>query len=47
MDTMYQGLHEGKSPEAALREAKLSLLHSQGKFRRPYYWAAYQIYTRL
>jgi CHAT domain-containing protein len=47
MDSMYQGLQEGKAPEAALRTAKLALLHSQNKFRKPYYWAPFQIYTRL
>ncbi len=47
MDTMYQGLQEGKAPEAALRNAKLALLHAQDKFRKPFYWAPFQIYTRL
>jgi CHAT domain-containing protein len=47
MDSMYQGLQEGMSPEAALREAKLTLLHSNNPFRKPYYWAPFQIYTRL
>jgi len=46
MDTLYQGLEDGQTPAAALRGAKLSLLHSQTKFRRPYYWAPFQIYTR-
>jgi CHAT domain-containing protein len=47
MDAMYQGLQEGKSPDAALRNAKLALLHSPDKFRKPYFWAPFQIYTRL
>lgn len=47
MDTMYQGLQDGKSPDAALRNAKLALLHSTNKFRKAYYWAPFQIYTRL
>jgi CHAT domain-containing protein len=46
MDTLYQGLEDGQTPAAALRRAKLTLLHSQTKFRRPYYWAPFQIYTR-
>jgi CHAT domain-containing protein len=47
MDRMYQGLQDGSSPDTALRIAKLSLLHSSSKFRKPYYWAPFQIYTRL
>jgi CHAT domain-containing protein len=47
MDSMYQGLQDGKSPDAALRDAKLTLLHSANKFRKPYFWAPFQIYTRL
>jgi len=46
MDTLYQGLANGESPAAALRDAKLSLLHSQTKFRLPYYWAPFQLYGR-
>ncbi len=45
MDTMYAQLTKGNSPDAALREAKLSLLHSGGVYRRPIYWAAFQLYT--
>jgi len=47
MDAMYQGLQEGKRPDEALRGAKLALLHSTNKFRKAYYWAPFQIYTRL
>jgi len=46
MDTLYQGLEDGQDPAVALRNAKLSLLHSQGRFRLPFYWAPFQIYTR-
>jgi len=46
MDNLYQGLADGDSPAAALRHAKLSLLHSQTKFRLPYYWAPFQLYSR-
>jgi CHAT domain-containing protein len=38
-------LKKGKSPDAALRAAKLSLLHSSSAFRRPFYWAPFQLYT--
>jgi CHAT domain-containing protein len=45
MDQLYSELKRGRSPEAALRSAKLSLLHSDGIFRKPFYWAAFQLYT--
>jgi CHAT domain-containing protein len=45
MDALYQGLEDGQTPAAALRKAKLDLLHSQDRFRRPFYWAPFQIYT--
>lgn len=47
MDSLYQGLEDGLPPGAALRQAKLSLLHSQGDFRRPFFWGPFQIYTGL
>jgi CHAT domain-containing protein/Tfp pilus assembly protein PilF len=45
MDQLYDELMKGRSPEAALRSAKLSLLHSEGVFRKPFYWAPFQLYT--
>ncbi len=45
MDQLYDELKQGRSPEAALRSAKLSLLHSDGVFRKPFYWAPFQLYT--
>ena len=47
MDTLYQGIEEGLSPSAALRRAKLGLLHGQAGFRKPFFWAPFQIYTGL
>jgi len=47
MDGLYAGLHDGQSPESALRAAKLTLLHSQNNFHKPFYWAPFQIYTGL
>lgn len=44
VDSFYSELKKGKSPPAALREAKLSLLHSES-FRRPFYWGPFQLYT--
>lgn len=45
MDQLYDELKKGKSPDAALRAAKLSLLHSNSAFRKPFYWAPFQLYT--
>jgi CHAT domain-containing protein/Tfp pilus assembly protein PilF len=45
MDQLYDELRKGRSPEVALRSAKLSLLHSDGVFRKPFYWAPFQLYT--
>jgi CHAT domain-containing protein len=45
MDDLYSGLRKGNSPGAALRAAKLSLLHSGGSFAKPFYWAPFQLYT--
>ena len=46
MDKFYDELQKGKSPDAALRAAKLSLLHNSS-FHNPFYWAPFQLYTRL
>lgn len=45
MDRLYAEIESGKAPDAALRAAKLSLLHSPGVYRKPYYWAAFQLYA--
>jgi CHAT domain-containing protein len=45
MDNLYRGIEAGQSPAVALRQAKLTLLHSQDRFRKPFYWASFQIYT--
>ena len=47
MDKMYAGLADGRAPSAALREAKLAMLHSESKFSQPFYWAPFQIYAGL
>ncbi|HKT52728.1 MAG TPA: CHAT domain-containing protein [Candidatus Angelobacter sp.] len=43
MKTFYDGLSAGKSPAAALRAAKLSLM-KDSNHQRPYYWATLQVY---
>lgn len=45
MDVLYEGLSRGQDPAAALRAAKLSLLHSDTVFKKPYYWAPFQLYA--
>lgn len=45
MGRMYDELNRGQTPEAALRAAKLSLLHSDGVARKAFYWAPFQLYT--
>jgi len=45
MGRLYDGLKRGQPPDAALRSAKLSLLHSDEVVRKPFYWAPFQLYT--
>jgi len=45
MDTLYGELSRGQDPATALRAAKLSLLHSDGVFQKPFYWAPFQVYA--
>jgi CHAT domain-containing protein len=45
MDRLYSGLQAGLTPAAALRAAKLSLIHSPGVYRKPFYWGVFQLYT--
>jgi CHAT domain-containing protein len=45
MDELYKGIHSGQDPATALRNAKLTLLHSGGNYRRPFYWAPFLLYS--
>ena len=48
MDSLYDGLSQGKDPATALRDAKLRLLHSadtSSVFKKPFYWAPFQLYA--
>lgn len=45
MDRLYSELGDGKTPAAALRAAKLSLIHSESVYRKPFYWGAFQLYA--
>ena len=45
MERMYAQLRGGATPQQALRTAKLAMLHSDGPYRKPYYWAPFQVIT--
>jgi len=45
MDRLYSELRSGKTPDVALRDAKLMLLHSPNVYRKPFYWGAFQLYA--
>ncbi|CAN5747966.1 hypothetical protein BH10ACI4_BH10ACI4_00830 [soil metagenome] len=45
MDQLYGGLVQGMPADAALRAAKLSMIHGGGVFRKPLYWAPFQLYA--
>lgn len=44
MDSFYGDIAHGKSYPDALRDAKLQMLN--GQYRKPYYWGAFQLYSR-
>lgn len=46
MGRLYAQIAAGRAPAAALRAAKLDLLRSPGAYRKPYYWAPFQVFTR-
>ena len=47
MDKLYEGLDRGEEPAVALRNAKLFILNnnSGSVFRKPFYWAPFQLYA--
>jgi CHAT domain-containing protein len=47
MDALYDGLDRGEDPATALRNAKLRVLKSNSNtvFRKPFYWAPFQLYS--
>jgi CHAT domain-containing protein len=45
MDQLYKRLSADQEPASALRAAKLTLLHSDTVFRKPFYWAPFQLYA--
>jgi CHAT domain-containing protein len=46
MGGLYGELSRGQNPASALRTAKLSLLRSDSVFKKPFYWAPFQLYSR-
>jgi CHAT domain-containing protein len=45
MDELYKNLRTGQDPASALRNAKLTLVHSSGNYRKPFYWAPFLLYS--
>ena len=45
MDHFYGELAQGSQTDVALRSAKLAMIHSSGVFRKPLYWAPFQLYS--
>lgn len=45
MRSMYSSLRSGATPGQALRAAKLSFVTSPGPLKKPFYWAAWQLYA--
>ncbi|HEY0263106.1 MAG TPA: CHAT domain-containing protein [Granulicella sp.] len=45
MNGLYSRMLAGSSPDEALRQAKLAMLRGSGIYRKPLYWAAFQVYT--
>jgi CHAT domain-containing protein len=45
MDHFYAELQRGKTAAAALRSAKLAMLHSKNIYQHPFYWGSLQLYV--
>ena len=45
MDKLYAEIAAGRSPDTALRSAKLAFIHAPNVYRKPFYWGAFQLYT--
>ncbi len=46
MESLYGKLRSGEAPDRALHEVKLDFARAGGTRGKPYYWAAFQLYTR-
>jgi CHAT domain-containing protein len=48
IDHLYKGLTQGNLDAAeALRQSKLAMLRKGGPEKKPFYWAPFQVYTRV
>jgi CHAT domain-containing protein len=45
MGRLYTQIEAGRSPDEALRDAKLVLIHSANVYRKPFYWGVFQLYA--
>lgn len=45
MGRLYTEIEAGRSPDEALRDAKLALIHSANVYRKPFYWGVFQLYA--
>ena len=45
MAQFYAGVAAGQDPAAALRAAKLEMLHHDARFGKAFYWGAFQVYV--
>jgi CHAT domain-containing protein/Tfp pilus assembly protein PilF len=44
MGQLYGEMSKGTPPDVALRDSKLAFVHSHSTYRKPFYWAAFQVY---
>lgn len=47
MTSLYAGLASGVAPSQALRTAQLHMASSPGVYRKPYYWAPFEVFQSL
>jgi CHAT domain-containing protein len=47
MESLYEQIGAGQPPAAAIRTAKLAMLKSGTIYRKPFYWAAFVLYSGL
>src|SRR5262249_20725559 len=45
MESVYEQIGGGQAPADAMRAAKLAMLKSGSVYRRPFYWAAFVLYS--
>jgi CHAT domain-containing protein/Tfp pilus assembly protein PilF len=45
MARLYEEIQRGAPPADALRNSKLALIRGGGAYAKPFYWAAFQVYT--